>query len=106
MEGGISPDLTTTAIIAAVVLAVIVLLVYAIRRARKARARQIEEAGEERAVPSGKAKKPALCAEDVVGESEAPPSKPAVAAPKPAATEEAKTSAAQPVPAAQADQEE
>jgi fused signal recognition particle receptor len=110
MEGGVSPDLTTTAIIAAVVLAVIVLLVYAIRRARKARARQIEEAGEERAVPSGKAKKPALRAEDVVGESQAPaedrPSKPAVAAPKPAATEEAKTPAAEPVPAAEAKPEE
>jgi len=110
MEGGVSPDLTTTAIIAAVVLAVIVLLVYAIRRARKARARQIEEAGEERAVPSGKAKKPALRAEDVVGESQAPaegrPSKPAVAAPKPAATDEAKTPAAKPVPAAEAKPED
>lgn len=106
MEGGISPDLTTTAIIAAVVLAVIVLLVYAIRRARKARARQIEEAGEERAVPSGKAKKPALRAEDVVDEGEAPPSKPAVTVPRQAATEEATTPAAQPVPATKEDHEE
>jgi len=111
MEGGISPDLTTTAIIAAVFLAAIVLLFYAIRRARRARARQIEEAGEERAVPSGKAKKPALRAEDVVGEGEAaavtPPPKPAVAALRPAPTEEeVKTPAAEPFPAAKAKHDE
>jgi fused signal recognition particle receptor len=113
MEGGISPDLTTTAIIAAVFLAAIVLLVYAIRRARKARARQIDEAGEDRAVPSGKAKKPALRAEDVVGEgelpSEATPAKPSVAAPTPAARQdrqESKTPAAEAVPAAKAKRDE
>jgi fused signal recognition particle receptor len=99
MEGGISPDLTTTAIIAAVFLAAIVLLVYAIRRARKARAQQIEEAGEERAAPTGKAKKPALRAEDVVGEGEAPAearpaAKPDVAAPKASPSDEAKARAA------------
>jgi len=107
MEGGISPDLTTTAIIAAVFLAAIVLLLYAIRRARKSRARQIDEAGEERAVPSSKAKKPALRAEDVVGESKAAAGPPPVSPPSkaPPATE-AKTPPAEPLPAAQPKHEE
>ena len=71
MEGGINPEILTAAIIAGGFLAAILLLVYAIRRARKARQRQIEEAGEDRPAPSTKAKKPGLRAEDVEP-SEAP----------------------------------
>ena len=65
MEGGIDPEILTAAIIAGGFLAAILLLIYAIRRARKARQRQIDEAGEDRPAPSGKPKKPALRAEDV-----------------------------------------
>lgn len=73
MEGGSSPDLVTAGIIAAVFLFVILLLVYAIRRARKAREQQIAEAGEERSFPINRAKRTALRPEDVVGEPEALP---------------------------------
>jgi fused signal recognition particle receptor len=68
MEGGINPEIANAAIVAAVVLAVFLLFIYAIRRARKARARQIEEAGEDRPVARAKPKKPALRPEDVVEE--------------------------------------
>jgi fused signal recognition particle receptor len=71
MEGGPnSSDLMTAAIVAAGLIAVILLFVYAIRRARRARARQIEEAGEDRPVAPARNKKPALRAEDVVPEEE------------------------------------
>ena len=72
MDGGTSPDLLTAAIIAAGFVAAVLLLVYAIRRARKTRQRQIDEAGEDRPTPSAKPKKAALRAEDVEPESESP----------------------------------
>ncbi len=70
MEGGSSPDLLTAAIIAGGFVAAILLLIYAIRRARKSRQRQIDEAGEDRPTVSAKPKRAALRAEDV--EPEAP----------------------------------
>jgi fused signal recognition particle receptor len=72
MEGGTSPDFLTAAIIAGGFVAVVLLLIYAIRRARRARQRQIDEAGEDRPTPSAKPKKAALRAEDVEPESESP----------------------------------
>jgi len=72
MEGGTSPDLITTAVIVGAFVAAFLLLIYAIRRARKSRQRQIEEAGEDRPAPSAKHKKPSLQAEDVVPEPAAP----------------------------------
>ena len=72
MEGGTSPDLLTAAIIAGGFVAAVLLLIYAIRRARKARQRQIDEAGEDRPTPSAKPKKAALRAEDVEPGSESP----------------------------------
>jgi len=72
MEGGTSPDLITTAVIVGAFVAAFLLLIYAIRRARKSRQRQIEEAGEDRPTPSAKRKEPALQAEDVVPEPAAP----------------------------------
>ena len=72
MEGGTSPDLITTAVIVGAFVAAFLLLIYAIRRARKSRQRQIEEAGEDRPAPSAKRKKPSLRAEDVVPEPAAP----------------------------------
>ncbi len=68
MEGASSSDLITAAVVAGLFVAAILLLVYAIRRARRARARQIEEAGEER--PSARAKRKkerTLQIEDLVG---------------------------------------
>jgi len=78
MEGGINQETLTAAIIAGGFLAAILLLIYAIRRARKARQRQIDEAGEDRLAPSTKAKKPTLRAEDV--EPSAPSPSPEVEA--------------------------
>jgi fused signal recognition particle receptor len=72
MEGGTSPDLITTAVIVGAFVAAFLLLIYAIRRARKSRQRQIEEAGEDRPAPSAKRKKPSLQAEDIVPEPAAP----------------------------------
>ena len=72
MEGGISPDFLTAAILAGGFVAAVLLLVYAIRRARKARQRQIDEVGEDQPTPSAKPKKAALRAEDVEPESESP----------------------------------
>jgi fused signal recognition particle receptor len=90
MEGGTSPDLLTAAIIAAGFVAAVLLLIYAIRRARKARQRQIDEAGEDRPTPSAKPKKAVLRAEDVEPESESPASleaAPQEIAPSPSAPE-------------------
>lgn len=70
MEGGTSPDPLTLAIIIAGFAAAFLLLIYAIRRARRARQRQIEEVGEERPTRDAKPKKAALRAEDVVPELE------------------------------------
>jgi fused signal recognition particle receptor len=72
MEGGTSPDLLTMGIVAGAFVALILLLFYAIRRARRARQRQIDEAGEDRPTPSAKRPKAALRAEDVEPESPSP----------------------------------
>ena len=72
MEGGTSPDLVTAAILACGLIATLLLLVYAIRRARKSRQRQIDEVGEDRPTPSAKPKRAALRAEDVEPEVESP----------------------------------
>jgi fused signal recognition particle receptor len=72
MEGGTSPDLITAAVIVGVFAAAFSLLIYAIRRARKARQRQIEESGEDRPNSDAKRKKPSLRAEDVVPEPAVP----------------------------------
>jgi len=72
MEGGTSPDPLTLALIFGVCAAVFLLLIYAIRRARRARQQQIEEVGEDRPSASAKPKKAALRAEDVVPEIEPP----------------------------------
>jgi fused signal recognition particle receptor len=109
MEGGSSPDLLTAAIIAAGFVAAVLLLVYAIRRARKARQRQIEEAGEDRPVPSARTKKASLRAEDVEPEeapSPTPPQVPreeeATSPPPPAIGDEADAIARQAAPPAAA----
>jgi len=70
MEGGTSPDLVTVAILAGGLIATVLLLIYAIRRARRSRQRQIDEAGEDRPTLRGKPKKAALRAEDVEPEGE------------------------------------
>jgi len=100
MEGGTNPDLITAAILAGGLLAAFLLLIYAIRRARRSRQREIEESGEDRPTPSGKHQKPALRAEDVEPEpaspaplvppsEEAAPALPTAARPEPPATFEA-----------------
>jgi fused signal recognition particle receptor len=76
MEGAFDTEKLTAVVIALVFLAVLVLLVVAIRRARRARRRQIEEAGEDRPLPSRRPKRPALRPEDVVPEEEAPSPEP------------------------------
>jgi len=68
MEGGANNELIAAAVIAAVFLATVFLLVVAIRRARRARRRQIESADEDRPRPDRK--RPALVAEEVVPEAE------------------------------------
>ena len=72
MEGGTSLDLVTLAVIACGFVAAFLLLIYTIRRARRARQRQIEEAGEDRPTPSAKPQKASLRAEDVVSEPGTP----------------------------------
>ena len=74
MEGGISPDLLTAAILAGGLIATILLLVYAIRRARKSRQQQIDEVDEDRPTLGTKPKKAALRAEDVEPEAKPPSS--------------------------------
>jgi fused signal recognition particle receptor len=71
MEGGIRPDLLTAATIAAGFIATVLLLIYAIRRARRARRKQIEEAGEDRPTLGSRPQRAALRAEDVEPESDA-----------------------------------
>ena len=72
MEGGISPDLVTAAILAGGLIATVLLLIYAIRRARKSRLRQIDEVGEDRPALGVKPKRTALRAEDVEPEDVEP----------------------------------
>ena len=72
MEGGTSPDLVTAAILACGLLAAVLLLVYAIRRARKSRQRQIDEVDEDRPTPSAKPKRAPLRAEDIEPPEEEP----------------------------------
>jgi fused signal recognition particle receptor len=68
MEGGLTPEAVTAAVLAAGFVAVVLLLVYAIRRARKARQRQIDEAGEGGPILPRKPKRAELRADDVVPE--------------------------------------
>jgi fused signal recognition particle receptor len=68
MEGVTNSELLTAAIVAAGFVAMVLLLVFAIRRARAVRQRQIDAAGEGRPVPMAKGGRPALRAEDVVPE--------------------------------------
>ncbi len=105
MEGGSSPDLLTAAIIAGGFVAAILLLIYAIRRARKSRQRQIDEAGEDRPQVSAKPKRAALRAEDVEPEAPSPSPAPAVteegkapSSPLSARVEQAEAAAAKPTP--------
>jgi fused signal recognition particle receptor len=67
MEGGTINEFVTGAIIAAAFAATVLLLIVAIRRARKARQRQIEGVDEES--PKPVKKRSALVAEDVVGDA-------------------------------------
>jgi fused signal recognition particle receptor len=71
MEGGTNTELLTAAIVAGAFVALILLLVYAIRRARRARQREIEAAGEDRPAPAPKHQRAALRAEDIVPEEAA-----------------------------------
>jgi fused signal recognition particle receptor len=103
MEGGIDPEILTAIVAACGFVALVLLLVFAIRRARAARQRDIEAAGEGGALRPAKRARPALRAEDVVpeteeeAEAEAPPT-PEARAVAPAPQAEA-APAASPVPA-------
>jgi fused signal recognition particle receptor len=66
MEGGINQELITAVIVGGGLLALLLLLVVAIRRARRARQREIDAVGEARPIPAAKHRRPALRAEDVV----------------------------------------
>jgi hypothetical protein len=68
MDGVTNNELLTAAIVAAGFVAMVLLLVFAIRRARAARQREIDAAGEGRPIPTPKGARPALRAEDVVPE--------------------------------------
>jgi fused signal recognition particle receptor len=83
MEGVLTSDFITAALVAVGFVITVILAIYSIRRARKARQRQIDEVGEERAPLAAKPKKPALRAEDVVPEEEEQegPSRPRAEAP-------------------------
>jgi fused signal recognition particle receptor len=77
MEGAFDTEKLTAAVIALVFVAAILLLVVAIRRARRARRREIEQAGEDRPARVSKPKRAALRPEDVVpGEEPAPAAQP------------------------------
>ena len=75
MEGGTNTELITAAVIAGGFVALVLLLIFAIRRARAARQREIDAAGEDRPLPVAKRQRPALRPEDVVPE-EATPAQP------------------------------
>ena len=84
MNGGNDLDLLTSILTAVGFTEAFLLLVYVIRRARNARRRQIEEAGEDRPLASAKTKTAALRAEDVVPEEPEPEDvEPEVEAPAP-----------------------
>jgi fused signal recognition particle receptor len=90
MEGGINQDLIAALVVVGGLIALSFLLVFAVRRARRARQREIEAAGDGRPRPADKRKRPALRAEDVVPEEEAPePAEEAAEEPEPAAKPEA-----------------
>jgi len=72
MEWGLNPDLVTAAVVAGAFVALVLLMVFAIRRARAARQREIDAVGEDRPLPKARRERPALRAEDVEPE-EAPP---------------------------------
>ncbi|MBN2576866.1 MAG: signal recognition particle-docking protein FtsY [Deltaproteobacteria bacterium] len=89
MEVGIDKELIGAAVAVAAFLALVLLLIYAIRRARRARQREIESAGEDRFSSLARPKRTALRVEDVVPDEagdEAP-----VAEPSPASRAEAPT---------------
>jgi fused signal recognition particle receptor len=90
MDGGMNPELLGAAIMAACFVALLLLLVYAIRRARRARQREIESAGEGGPALARKSKRPLLRAEDVVPEEPEEPEEEEAPAktPAPAAREE------------------
>jgi fused signal recognition particle receptor len=88
MEVAFDTEKLTAIAIALGFLASILLFVVAIRRARRARRRQIEEAGEERPVPSSKPKRAALRPEDVIPEEEGAGEKPPAPEPEPPARAE------------------
>jgi len=79
MEGGANIDLVTAAIVAGGFVALVLLLLFAIGRARAARRREINAAGEERPVSAAKRKPAALRAEDVVPEEAEPDDSPSPA---------------------------
>ena len=68
MEIGISPELVGAAISVGAFFLLVILLTYAIRRARRARQREIMAAGEDRLPSRARSKRSALRAEDVVPE--------------------------------------
>jgi fused signal recognition particle receptor len=70
MEGGINPELMTAVAVGAGFVALVLLLIFAIRRARAARQREIDAVGEGRPAVTAKRARPALRAEDVVPEPE------------------------------------
>jgi fused signal recognition particle receptor len=74
MQGGTNTDVITAAVIAAVFVAAVILALYAIRRARKARQRQIDEVGDGISHLPSKPPKAALRPEDVVPGDEVSPS--------------------------------
>jgi fused signal recognition particle receptor len=76
MEGAFDTEKLTAAVIALVFIAAVLLLVVAIRRARRARRREIEGAGEDRPAQVSKPKRAALRPEDVVPEEESPAPEP------------------------------
>ena len=69
MEGANNSELITALVVAGAFVALVLFLVLAIRRARAARQRDIDAAGEGRPIPMAKRPRPGLRAEDVVPET-------------------------------------
>ena len=93
-------ELITAALVAGGFVALVLLLIVAIRRARAARQRDIDAAGEDRLLPQAKRQRPVLRAEDVVPEeseeSEEPEEPKAATVERPKPAEEAERSAPRP----------
>jgi len=94
MEGVLTTDFVTAALVVVGFVITVILAIYAIRRARKARQRQIDEVGEERVPLAAKPQRPILRAEDVSPEEK--PTPPRKETPRPQAE------VARPVPPARA----